>query len=91
MFKRIAMTLMFLAAFGAAGLFTPSNVDAHRWWGRPYGAYYGGPRAYYGGYYARPYSSYYYGPGFYRPYYGSYYGGGGYYYGRPGISIGVGF
>lgn len=94
MFKRIAIVLTFLAAFSAAGLITPSKVDAHRWWGRPYaGYYYGGPsRAYYSGY-GGPYRSYYYGPRVYRPYYyGSYYGPSDYYYyGRPGISIGVGF
>lgn len=95
MFKRIAIVLTFLAAFSAAGLVTPGRADAHRgWgWGRPYGGYYGTSRSYYSSYYGRPYGSYYYGPRVYRPYYyGSYYGPSDYYYyGRPGISIGVGF
>lgn len=92
MFKRIALTLAFLATFATVGLSLPTKAHAWRnWGGGPYRSYYyGPPRAYYGGYYARPYRSYYYGPPrVYAPY-TAYYGPG-YYYGGPGVSIGVGF
>lgn len=104
MFKRIALTLTFLATFALVGLSCPNNAEARRSWGhRPYATYYyGRPHAYYG-YYGAPYSPYYYYPprvyhpynyGPYPYYYGSYpYYAPGYYYGYygPGISIGVGF
>ena len=68
MFKRIFLTLAFLAAFSTVGLGLSSSANAWRYWGRPYGAYYYGPPrvAYYGGY--APYRAY------YAPYYAPYYG-----------------
>ena len=74
----------------------PAVPDA-RYTGQPvYGyyrsspnGYYPGPYPYstgYGGYYGPAYQGGYYGP----VYQGGYYGPGGY-YGRPGISVGVGF
>lgn len=91
MFKRIALVLTFLATISAAGLVAPSQAEARRWWRRPYSSYYyGPPRSYYYGFYNRPYGTFY-SPRAYRPYYYGRYYGPGYYYGRPGISIGVGF
>lgn len=96
MFKRIALTLTFLATFALVGFSCPNNAEARRSWGhRPHAAYYyGRPHAYYG-YYGTPYRTYYYPPRVYRPYYyGRYpYYAPGYYYGYygPGVSISVGF
>jgi hypothetical protein len=78
-FKRIMLTLTFVAAFGAAGLSLTDNAEARRWgWGRPYvSSYYYGPRSYYySGY--RPYRTYYRSyyaprPYYYDPYYAPYY------------------
>lgn len=79
MFKRIMLTLSFVAAFGAAGLCLTDNAEARWWrWNRPYVSYYYGPRAYYG--YRVPYQTYYDGYDSSQPYYNSYYG----YYGDPG-------
>ena len=91
MFKRMALTLAFLATFATVGLSVPSSAQAWRYWGGgPYRSYYyGPPRAYYGTYYARPYRTYYYGPP--RVYAPSYAYGPGYYYAGPGVSVGVGF
>jgi hypothetical protein len=88
MFKRIALSLMFVSAFSAASLVMPVSADARRYWRRPYVSYYyGSPRASY--YYGAPYRSYrgWYGPRYYRPYYSPYYygyGPGAYYYGPRG-------
>ena len=85
MFKRIALTMTFIAAFAVAGLSFSNTAEAWRYqssgyWGRPYASYYYGPRMYNYGYYA-PYRTYYYGPRVVaRPYYNAY-NGPGYYYG----------
>jgi hypothetical protein len=96
MFKRIALTCMFVSAFSMASLITPNTAEARRYWGRPYVSYYyGSPRARY--YYGAPYGSYrgWYGPRYYRSYYGypRYYGyyPGGYYYPRGGVAFSIGF
>jgi hypothetical protein len=75
MFKRIALTLTFVAAFAAAGLSFNTPAQAWRYWGSPYSSYYYGPPRVYGGYYA-PYRTYYYGgPMVTRGYYSTnYYG-----------------
>ena len=93
MFKRIALTLTFVAAFAAAGLSFNTPAQAWRYWGSPYSSYYyGPPRAYGGGYYA-PYRTYYYGgPMVSRGYYSAnYYGPSPYYYGAPGPRVVIGF
>ena len=89
MFKRIMLTLTFLAAFSTIGVGFTSSADAWRGWRRPYAAYYyGPPSAYYYGY-GTPYRAYY-APRYYRPYSYSYppyyygYGPGAYYYGPRG-------
>jgi hypothetical protein len=89
MFKRIALTLTFVAAFAAAGLSFNTPAQAWRYWGGPYASYYyGPPRAAYG-YYA-PYRTYYYGgPMVYRSYYSGY-SPAPYYY-RPGVRVAWGF
>jgi hypothetical protein len=94
MFKRIMLTLSFLAAFGVAGIGASSSADARHW--HHHRGYYYGPRVtYYGGYY-RPYRTYYYGPRYYgNPGYYSnyYYGYPDYYYYGPGsgVSFSIGF
>jgi hypothetical protein len=95
MFKRIALTLTFLATFALVGLSCPSNAEARHSRGHRAHAsyYYGRPHSYYG-YYGTPYRTYYYyPPRVYRSYYYGPYYAPGYYYGYygPGISIGVGF
>jgi hypothetical protein len=97
MFKRIAITLTFVAALITAGLTFAIPAQAWRYYGSPYGARYYGPRvSYYAPY--RPYRAYYgYGgpyvvaPRVYRPYYDSYYYGPPVYYSSPGVSLSVGF
>lgn len=103
MFKRILLTLTFLAAFAAAGFVPASPANAWRgYYGRPYGAYYGGPRIYrgYAPYRANyaPYYAPYYAPRVYTAYPYDYYGGypyaypGSYYYGpRTGVAVSFGF
>lgn len=92
MFKRIMLTLTFVAAFSAAGAGLTNIAEAWRGWGRPHRAYYA-PRAYYGNYV--PYRAYYrpyYAPRLYRPYYTNYYAYPDYYYGpRSGVSVSFGF
>ncbi len=99
MFKRIALTLTFIAAFSMVGLSLAPSAEAWRYWGRPYASnYYGPPRAYYRGY--APYRTYYGSP--YRAYYGSpyvvaprvyrsYYAPPYYYAPGPGFSVSVGY
>jgi hypothetical protein len=100
MFKRIALSLTFVAALMAAGLSFNTPAQAWRYYGGPYARsyYYGPPRAYYYAPY-RPYRSYSYyrygGPyvvapalPYYSPYY---YDGPPVYYGSPGVSVAVGF
>jgi hypothetical protein len=87
MFKKIALTLTFLATFAVGGLSTPDTAEAWRYRGRPYVNYYwGAPSSFYGYGYYRPYRTYYrsyYSPRVVvRPYYNAYYGPG-YYYGGP--------
>jgi hypothetical protein len=100
MFKRIALTLTFVAALITAGLTFASPAQAWRYYGGgPYGGrYYSGPRvSYYSPY--RPYRAYYgYGgpyvvaPRVYRPYYyDSYYYGRPVYYNSPGVSVSFGY
>ncbi len=95
MFKRILLSLTFLAAFNLAGIGLTNSANAWRGWvGRPYGAYYA-PRYYSRGY---PYRSFY-GPRIYRPYYSSYYAYPAYpvypypnyYYYGPGSGVSVSF
>lgn len=100
MFKRIALTLTFVAALMTAGLSftTPAQAWRGYYGGGPYAsrAYYYGPRR--GGYYYAPYRSYrsysYGGPYVVAPaavpYYAPYYGGPAVYYGSPGVSVSVG-
>ena len=89
MFKRIALTLTFVAAFAAAGLSFNSTAEAWRYWGSPYASYYYGPPRVYSGYYA-PYRTYYYGgPMVYRSYNYGYYPAP--YYYRPGVRVAWGF
>jgi len=90
MFKKIALTLTFVAAFFAAGLSFNAPAQAWRYWGSPYASYYyGPPRAYYG-YYA-PYRTYYYGgPVVYRNYYSGPVYPAPYYY-SPGVSVAFGY
>lgn len=82
MFKRIALTMTFIAAFAVVGFSFSSKADAWRYnspayFGRPYASYYYGPRMYNYGYY-NPYRGNYY--GYYgprvvaRPYYNAYNG-----------------
>lgn len=85
MFRRIMLALTFIAALCTVGVGFTNTAEAWRSWsyGRPYGAYYYGPRAAYYGprvvvpyrtYYApRYYSSYYYGPDYADYYYPDYY------------------
>ncbi len=99
MFKRILLSLTFVAAFGAAGFCLTDSAQAWRggYYGRPYYgprvAYYGAPvvpyRAYYGPRVVRPYPVYY-----APPAYPVYYGGYGYpasYYAPGGVRVSVGF
>jgi hypothetical protein len=92
-FKRIMLTLSFVAAFSAAGLCLTEHAGA-RWWrsNEPYVSYYHGPSAYYG--YDVPYRrydrGYYYAPRpYYDGYYDSYYGNSDYYYYRPEPRVSV--
>jgi hypothetical protein len=84
MFKKIALTLVFLATFAVGGLSTLDTAEAWRYRGRPYVNYYWGtPRAYYyGNYYRAPYRNY---SSFYAPrvVVQPYYYGPDYYYGGP--------
>jgi hypothetical protein len=101
MFKRMVLTVAFIATLVVGSLAMPQSADAWRGWGRPYRSSYYGPRVYYGRPYRTYYNSYYgpryYGPRYYRPYYTSYYGGyygypDYYYYGpRSGVTFSVGF
>jgi hypothetical protein len=92
MFKRISLLLTFLAAFTMVGFTAAPQAQAWRgyYYGSPYRAYYGPPRAYYYGtpyrafYGPRVYRSYYAAP-YYAPYYGPYYGPG------PGVAVSVGY
>jgi hypothetical protein len=60
MMKRIMLTLMFAAVFGAAGLSLADKADAQWQSGGPYASYYYGAPAYHYDYYATyPYRSYY--------------------------------
>lgn len=91
MFKRIMLTLSFVAAFSVAGLCLTNQAEA-RWyrWGRPYVSYYYAPRPYYG--YDTPYRTYY--RGYYAPrayYYDPYaYGNYNYYRPVPRVAVQVG-
>jgi hypothetical protein len=102
MFKRIALTLTFLAAFSAVGLTYADSAQAWRYgYGRPYTSYYAGPGVpYYGGY--RSYRTAYYGPSPYYygapapyvvgpPVYRSYYRAPYYYGPGPGVSVSFGY
>ena len=99
MFKRIILTLLFVAAFSTVGLGLSNQAQAWRggYYGRPYRAYYA-PRAAYYGPSAVPYRSYY-APRYVRPYYPTYYAApaypvyyDSYYYGPPaGVSVSFGF
>jgi hypothetical protein len=75
MFKRILLTLTFIAAFSAVGIGVSNQAQAWRggyYYGRPYGAYYAPSAYYYGpavvGPVAVPYRAYY-APRYIRPYY----------------------
>ena len=86
MFKRIMLSLTFVAAFGLVGVATPDTSEGRRYWRRPYVARYYAPppRVYYRSH--RPYYNYYGAP--------SYYGyPGDYYYGPPrgGVYFRFGF
>ena len=90
MFKRIMLSLTFLATFGMVGVGLADTSQARRYWGGPRVSYYHGPPVYYRSY--RPF----YGPRYYDSYYyGSprYYGSPGYYYGAPrgGVHFSFGF
>ena len=100
MFKRIMLTLAFVAAFSTAGIGLTNTAQAWRggWgggWGRPYGAYYA-PRAAFYRPAVFPYRAYY-GPRIIAPYYPAYYAYpypvySDYYYGPPaGVSVSFGF
>jgi hypothetical protein len=100
MFKRIALTLTFVAALATAGLTFATPAQAWRYYGgRPYANRYYGPRtSYYAPY--RSYRSYYgyrgpvvvaprvYRPYYYNPYYAPY--GPEVYYSSPGVSFSFG-
>lgn len=68
MFKRIMLTLTFIAAFSTVGIGLSNQAQAWRgrYYGRPYGAYYA-PRAVYYGPAVVPYGAYY-GPRIVQPY-----------------------
>lgn len=102
MFKRIMLTLTFIAAFGTAGLGLSNQAEAWRGgrggYYRPYNAFYA-PRAVYYGPSVVPYRAYY-GPRVVRPYYPVYYSQPyyagyypDYYYNGPrsGVSVSFGF
>jgi hypothetical protein len=97
MFKRLILTMTFLATLAAVGVGVTERADAWGRWRRPYVSYYyDSPSYYYDGYV--PYRTYYrgYWPGrVYRPYYRSYshyYGYPDYYYyDRPVVSFSIGF
>jgi hypothetical protein len=100
MFKRLVLSLTFVATFGIVGTAFTETADARRWWrGGFVGSYYGAPafyryrapywtyRSYYG---PRRYRSWYYAP--YRPYRNYGYPGNFYYYGPRGrVALRVGF
>ena len=100
MFKRIMLTLTFIAAFSTIGIGLSNQAQAWRggFYGRPYGAYYApAPRAVYYGPTVVPYRAYY-GPRVVRPYYPVYYAApsypvyyDGYYPAPAGVSVSVGF
>ena len=84
MFKRIMLSLTFLATFGLVGVGMTDTSEARRYWrSGPAVSYYYGPPVYY-----RSYRPFYYGP---RYYYGAprHYG----YYGPPrgGVYFSLGF
>ena len=67
MFKRIMLTLTFLAAFSTVGLGMAGSASAWRgWYGAPYRSYYYGPRVYSSYVPYRAYSPYY-APYYYSP------------------------
>jgi len=103
MFKRVLLSLTFVAALAAAGLGTANKAEAGHGCG-----YYGGYGGYgYGDYYPSYYGGYGYGHGprfsYYRVYghsryggYGGYYGRGhhghhGHHHGHGGVSFSIGF
>lgn len=96
MFKRIALSLTFVAAVLTAGLSFTTPAQAYRYYGGgPYASRYYGPRAaYYAPY--RPYGYYRYrgpvviAPPVYPAYPSYYYGAPAVYYGSPGVSVSVG-
>ena len=69
MFKRILLTLTFIAAFSTIGVGFSNQAQAWRggYYARPYGAYYA-PRAVYYGPAAVPYRTYYAAPAVVQPY-----------------------
>ena len=100
MFKRIMLTLTFIAAFSTVGIGLSNQAQAWRgggFYGRPYGGYYGPRVAYYGAPVV-PYRAYY-GPRVVAPYYPVYYAqpaypvyySNGYYPAPGGVSVSVGF
>jgi len=91
MFKRIALTLTFVATFLVAGLSFNSTAEAWRYGRGPYASYYYGPPRAYNGYYAPYRTSYYGGPMVRRSYYSGPYYPAPYYYGRPGVRVAVRF
>ena len=100
MFKRILLSLTFIAAFSTVGIGLSNRAEAWRggYYGRPYGAYYA-PRAVYYGPPVVPYNAYY-APRVVRSYYPVAYPAPVYYpynsypvyYGAPaGVSVSVGY
>lgn len=91
MFKKVALSALFLAVLAGSTFVTPDVAEAHRRGRRPYASYYYGPPVYH---WNRPYRSYY-GGRYYRPYYRPnyyYYPGDYYYYGpRNGVNLQFGF
>jgi hypothetical protein len=69
MFKRIMLTLTFIAAFSTVGIGLSNQAQAWRggYYARPYGAYYA-PRAVYYGPAVVPYRAYYAAPAVVQPY-----------------------
>jgi hypothetical protein len=102
MFKRILLTVTFIAAFSTIGIGVSNQAQAWRGgyygYGRPYAAYYAPRGGYYYGPPVVPYRSYY-APRYVRPYYPGYYAApaypvyyDSYYYGPPaGVSVSFGF
>jgi hypothetical protein len=98
MFKRIALTLTFIAAFSTIAISLPNQAEAWRgYYGRPYAGAYYAPRAVYYGPAVVPYRTYY-GPRVVQPYYPVYYAPPAYpvyynsYYAAPaGVSVSFGY